>query len=277
MESSVLTALRTATRGRVYSLAIPLSNDLPASPMHGPLIYYTWFSHEQGRQALVAGGFEDATIGIMTDRVEMPLHGGTHMDAPAHFCRDGRLLGGVPAGAITPHGASGGLGVDGVPPIIAPGVLLDVAGARGVDVLESGYRIMPEDLETARKRAGLPAIARGSAVLVRTGWLAANGRSRRRYYAGEPGLSGAAGEYLEACGIVAVGADNHALEAFPPADPHDLYPVHQRFLVESYVPILENVWLDDLARDHVHDFLFVVAPLPFRGATGSPVAPIAVA
>jgi kynurenine formamidase len=276
MESSVLAALRTATRGRIYPLAIPLSNDLPASPLHGPLTHYTWFSHEQGRQALAGRGFEDTRIGIMTDRVEMPLHCGTHMDAPAHFCRDGRLLGGVPAAGISPHGTSGGLGVDGVAPIVAPGVLLDVAGARGLDVLESGYRIGPEDLEAALKRARLPAIPPGSAVLVRTGWLGAHGESRRRYYAGEPGLDGAAGAYLEAAGIVAVGADNHALEAFPPADPHDLYPVHQRFLVDSYVPILENVWLDDLARDQVSGFLFMVAPLPFRGATGAPVAPIAV-
>lgn len=275
-EAAVLAAVRLPTRGRVYPLAIPLSNDLPAPPMHGPLVHYTWFSHEQGRQVLVERGLPDVGVGIMTDRVELPLHAGTHMDAPNHFCRAGRLLGGVPVADATPHRDGARLGIDGVPPLVVPGLLLDVAGARGVPVLEGDYQIGPADLEQALHWAGLPAIPAGSAVMVRTGWLAASGKSRR-YYANEPGLVGAAGEYLQRCGITAVGCDNHGLEAVPQADPHDLYPVHQRFLIDAYIPILENVWLEELARDRVHRFLFVVAPLPFRGGTGSPVTPLAIA
>jgi len=34
--------------------------------------------------------------------------------------------------------------------------------------------------------------------------------------------------------------------------------------------------LEELARDGVHEFTFVMAPLPLYGATGSPVRPLAV-
>jgi kynurenine formamidase len=36
------------------------------------------------------------------------------------------------------------------------------------------------------------------------------------------------------------------------------------------------VWLEDLAKDQVYEFLFITTPLKFRGGTASPVRPIAI-
>ena len=39
--------------------------------------------------------------------------------------------------------------------------------------------------------------------------------------------------------------------------------------------LLEAVWLEDLARDQVYEFLFIASPLKLRGATASPIRPLA--
>ena len=41
-------------------------------------------------------------------------------------------------------------------------------------------------------------------------------------------------------------------------------------------PLLENMELKDVAGDQVYEFLFLNLTLPIKGATGSPVRPIAV-
>ena len=51
--------------------------------------------------------------------------------------------------------------------------------------------------------------------------------------------------------------------------------VHVHLLVESGIHIIENLNLEELARDGVLEFLFVATPLKIRGATGSPIRPFA--
>ena len=47
-------------------------------------------------------------------------------------------------------------------------------------------------------------------------------------------------------------------------------------LVEKGVSLLEAMWLEDLAKDQVYEFLFIGSPLKFRGGTASPLRPIAI-
>ena len=39
------------------------------------------------------------------------------------------------------------------------------------------------------------------------------------------------------------------------------------------VPMLEILWLEELARDRVDELAFFGAPVRFRGATGAPIHP----
>src|SRR2546422_11534865 len=59
-------------------------------------------------------------------------------------------------------------GSDKFPPIIARGVLLDIAALRGVDVLPASYGIGAQDLQDAARRQQV-ALEPGDVVLVRTG------------------------------------------------------------------------------------------------------------
>jgi kynurenine formamidase len=52
-------------------------------------------------------------------------------------------------------------------------------------------------------------------------------------------------------------------------------PVHQHVLVESGVHLIENLALDELARERVARFCFILLAAKFKGATGCPVRPIA--
>jgi kynurenine formamidase len=72
-----------------------------------------------------------------------------------------------------------------------------------------------------------------------------------------------------------VGADNYAVEVIP--FPHgSVFPVHQRLIRDFGIPLLEGLVLAPLAEAGATEFLFIAAPLPIKGGTGSPLAPVAV-
>ena len=76
--------------------------------------------------------------------------------------------------------------------------------------------------------------------------------------------------------IVMVGTDTWATEVIPSEDPERPFPVHQWLLVRHGIYNIENLDLEELARDKVYEFAFIFAPLRLKGATGSPGNPIAV-
>ena len=139
--------------------------------------------------------------------------------------------------------------------------------------------IGPLDLERA-ERDGAEQIRPADIVLVHTGWLdASSDRSVKSYVEDAPALSRAAGEWLRARGIKALGVD------LPTPDPHgasDL-PIHMNFLRprsigltdQDYILIYEN--LVNIGRIPSRRFFFVGLPIPFRGASGSPVRAVALA
>ncbi len=126
-----------------------------------------------------------ATEGWGADYFALAPHGfaTSHIDALCHVFHDGKLFNGYGAETVTAHGATR-LGIhhlhDG---IVTRGVLLDIPALRGVDALEPGEPMFPEDLEAAEECAGLR-VRPGDALLVRTGrWAGATptarGMSRR--------------------------------------------------------------------------------------------------
>ncbi len=65
-----------------------------------------------------------------------------------------------------------------------------------------------------------------------------------------------------------------AVEVLPNPDKSVMLPVHQFCLVECGVYLIENLMLEEMARDAVHAGCFVLLATKFRGATGSPARPI---
>ena len=206
--------------------------------------------------------------------VVMPEHSGTHIDALAHQAENLTLHGGVHVdeGVQTSVGFKK-LGVETMAPLVGRGVLLDVAGKQRLD---PDYAITPRDLESAAERARVE-VRTGDVVLVRTGFGAL--WSKPDDYLRAAGVSGAGSRWLVDKKVQAVGADNMAFDVIGPVDPElkVTLPGHVLLLVRAGIPIIENLNLEELAAANAYEFVFVCLPLKMRGATGSPVRPIAIA
>jgi kynurenine formamidase len=66
-----------------------------------------------------------------------------------------------------------------------------------------------------------------------------------------------------------------AVEVLPNPDHTRMMPVHQHVLAEAGVHLIENLALEELARDGLTAFCFILLATKFKGATGCPVRPIA--
>jgi kynurenine formamidase len=203
-------------------------------------------------------------------------HVGTHVDALSHVSHDGLMHGGVDAAAAQTGGVFRELGAEHTPALLTRGVLLDVAAARGVDVLPAGYGVTADDLEAAAERAGARP-GPGDVALVRTGW--ARHFDTPSVYLGQqdgvPGATPEAGRWLAEAGVVAAGADTTAFEQIRPGAGHSVLPVHRILLVEAGIHIIEHLALETAAAEGLTEFVFVMAPLRIVGGTGSPIRPVA--
>ena len=204
----------------------------------------------------------------------MPEHSGTHIDALAHQAENLMLHGGVhvDSGVQTSVGFRV-LGIDTMAPLVARGVLLDVAGPKR---LPPDHSITPEELEKAAGDAGVD-VREGDVVLVRTGYGAL--WAEPDAYLKGAGVSAAGSSWMIDRKVMAVGADNMAWDVIGPTDPElgVTLPGHVLLLVRAGIPIIENLNLEELASAGVREFAFICLPLKMRGATGSPVRPIAIA
>jgi kynurenine formamidase len=202
-------------------------------------------------------------------------HTGTHIDALCHQSDALVLYGGVSVEDVQGSRGFTRRGVEEIPPILAPGVLLDVAAKEGVESLEPGHAVTAEDLRDCCEEQGV-AIEPGDVVLVRTG-NTRHWREAERYLAG-PGMDASASYWVADRGVLAVGADNMAWDVPGLKDPElgCMLPGHLILLARRGVYIIENLNLEELAAASHHRFDFLCTPLKFVGATGSPVRPLAI-
>jgi kynurenine formamidase len=255
--------LTLAANSKIYDLAQPLYAGVPHFPTHPPFAFSLTKQH--GEYVMKNGGSSASEL------LALGGHTGTHIDALCHFSCDGKLHGGValkqsPAGGVEPHS------VDTIAPIVRRGVLLDVAARLGLEALPGDFAISPGHLAAAGAD-----VRQGDVALIRTGWGRLWDGLHQYTTAGEgmhvkgPGPEEAAARWLSGRGVFAVGSDTMAFERVPSSN----MPVHVHLLVESGIHIIENLNLEEMARDGVTEFLFVATPLKIRGGTGSPLRPIA--
>ncbi len=96
-----------------------------------------------------------------------------------------------------------------------------------------------------------------------------------KVFGNSPGVSIEAARWITGHGVVVVGDDNEAVEHTPSLNPKNWLPGHCHFLIEAGVPQMECLNLEELAKDKVFEFVFIGAPIRLRGATGSPMRPLA--
>jgi len=199
---------------------------------------------------------------------------GTQFDAFAHQMWGDSFYNCFKLGDIGTRSGFKKLGVEHVGALMTRGVLIDVAGLKGVDMLPTSYVITPEDLRAALAKAG-QTLEPGDAVIIRTGWSKLMGQDNQRYGTANAGIGIAAAQWLLTQDPMLIAADNCCVEVRPSEPPHSL-PVHAMMLIQHGIYLAENLELEALAAAHANEFAFIVQPLKIKGATGSAIAPIAV-
>jgi kynurenine formamidase len=273
--AAVLDAVATVRRGRVYALGLPI--DATAAPIidgRGEPRRLTLTCDSDDERYASFGAAPG--VGGNQDVLMLASHHGTHIDALSHVFADRSMYNGFRSSTFKSFSGASRLGVEKLGVIVGRGVLLDVAAHVGTDALPPGYCITGEDLEACAATQKTD-VHSGDILLVRTGWLEwwHRAAAERAEPGGQPGIGRSAAEFIRDHDVAAVGADNSAVEVIP-FDGGTFLAVHIELLVNLGVPLLEHLYLADLARDQVHEFLFVAAPLPVTGAAGSPLNPLAI-
>jgi len=215
------------------------------------------------------------------DYIIMPLQACTQWDALSHVYYEEQLYNGYPSKAVTSQGATknsihtvaagGG--------IVSRGVLIDVAHFRGVDHIDGGQLIEPDEIQAVLDKQGVE-VRSGDVLLIRTGWW------DRFYKTGigtdlGTGVSYHIAEWLHEKEVAAIAADNHAVEGFHYRDSEATFlPLHLIAQRDMGLHMGELFELEELSRDcaadGVYEFQFVAPPLRVVGAVGSPINPLAI-
>jgi len=181
-----------------------------------------------------------------------PEHGGTHLDAPIHFDRDGKTVDQIPLRQL-----------------IAPGVVIDVSTKADAD---PDYRLSMDDLRSWEKAHGN--IPSGAIVLLRTGW-GKRWPDRKRYLGDDtpgdasklhfPSYGKDSAEFLITQRHVgALGVDTASIDHGATKD----FIVHQ-IASAAGVPGLEN--LANLDQVPVVGAWIIALPMKIGGGSGGPL------
>lgn len=284
----ILKALRLAKTGQTYELGRIYEAEMPQYgyrpyfltiiPAAAPLKedtgvaqqdYFTGFIGQMGTQ-FDAFGHQGKTVRMADGSMKNVYYNGFTQE---ELTGRNRGVGGLEA-----------LGVERVKPIITRGILVDIAGYKGVEGLDSRYEVTLADVRGALTKQGVreDSIEAGDAILFNYGWAIHWSNPAKyndaRFFVGEnqgsPGIGVEVARWAVEKKASMVGADSCCVTIQPPTRP-ELGNVHHELLFGG-VMMLENMDLRELARDRVYEFLYLNLTERIRGATGSPVRPLAV-
>jgi kynurenine formamidase len=268
MKGKLAEQLRAA---RVYDLEQPRFAGMPIHPAHRPGYFYGLHRRHRDTYRPDVHGPRSAASGVLT----MMEHTGTHLDALCHQAYELCLFGGIKVDEVEAVAGFSRLGIETVPPLLCRGVLLDVCGHKGQRLLPARYSISDKELASCAAAQGVEVKA-GDVVLVRTGY-GALWRGDEQTYLDAAGVGKSGTLWAAERGVAAVGADNMAWDVPDERDPETGATLfaHVHLLTQKGIYIIENLNLEELARDRRWEFAFIGIPLKFQGATGSPLRPLA--
>ena len=220
-------------------------------------------------------------IGGTSDTFFISYHGyvHTHMDTLCHFLYEGKMYNGFSQDEVTEDGAAKNSIINFKNGIITRGVLMDMARHKGVEYLEPGTPIYPEDLEAWEKKAGVR-VQRGDVMIVRTGrWARRDAKGPwSQLQEGLAGLHMSCAPWLHARDVAILGGDG-AQDVLPSRVEGIAQPIHALSIVAMGMPIFDNCDLELVSREAEKrkrwEFLVTASPAAVPGATGSVLNPIA--
>jgi kynurenine formamidase len=267
---TVLAASKLVKTGKTYSLGITIDSTTPAFPPRGLSLHVVQPGQQFGRKAFPNATYnDDVFIGWLG--IGSQLDGLGHIGGPDgmyYNCFDGR--------EIAQFSGLTKLGTHNVPPIVARGIVLDMAAHRGVPHMKAGDSFSAEDVKAVEKKQGTP-VREGDVVLFHTGWTDAMLASDpAAWVSAEPGIDESVARYLAGKNVVAIGADTWGVDVMPPVDEDAPFPGHVVLLKEHGIYLLETMNTGPLVRDGAHEFLFVLGQAKVRGAVQMIINPVAI-
>lgn len=276
---SVKTILDRLDGRKVFDLNVDNFIGMPSWGAAGDPKFDIWMTHTP------QGSVHDDLSGVGAkvhekysycgDSISLYTHCGTHIDTLNHLGHWGCFWNGWTADTHlgSRHWMVGG--TDKYPPIMARGVLLDVAGMHGVDSLDASHGISPAELQDCVKRQGVE-LRQADVVLVRTGrmqaWPDYDG-----YLLNPPGITLDSAKWLcEEAGAMCIAGDSIGLEVMPWTEEGAFLPVHAYMFATAGAQIIEVVNMEEIAAEQQYEFAFMGFPMRIRGATGAPMPSVAV-
>ena len=229
---------------------VDLSHAYGPSTLYWPTSTSKFTLHREASGKTEGGWFYAA------NSLSTPEHGGTHLDAPHHFSEAGRTTDRIP-----------------LEQLVAPAIVIDATAQAAKD---RDYRITRDDVLSFEKTHGR--IARGTIVLLRTGW--SRFWPHAKAYLGDdtpgdasklsfPSYGADAARLLaEDRGVAALGIDTASIDYGRSTD----FQVH-RIAAARNVPGFEN--LTNLDRLPPRGATVVALPMKIEGGSGGPLRAIA--
>lgn len=259
-----LEAIRSVESGDTFALGRPLAGD-PTKSIQS-------FDYEVAKVITAA---DSPLVQDFNDRITVLTHSmvGTHLDALSHIGHRGFAFNGVPYDDVV-DAAKGALrfGVDELPPLVGRAIFVDIPRLRGIRSMDAGDPVTPEELWAATDAA-----TPGDILVLRTAASADHGPE------GSKGRR--SGLHVDCMQVVgdrdfALVATDGPGDNFPSTGGETPYPIHVLAEVYLGLPLLHNLYLEDLAeamteRSSQH-FLLTAQPLLITGGSGSPVNPVAI-
>ena len=274
-----LQAVSLVRRGITVTLARPIVAESSADAAIPPALYMI----ESGEGWNSTPDKGENPIHGASEYIGMAYHGFviTHVDSLAHIFHGDKTYNGHPADMVRTRGGAQIESIDLIKDgVVTRGVLIDLPTMRGVEYLQPGEAIFPEDLDEAEKRFNVQ-VQSGDVLLVRSG----NWERRKALGPKNPGEHGASGlhaaclPWLRQRDIAMLGSDL-AADAMPSGYPEFPMPIHQVLIPAMGCWIIDNCNLEDLAnvckQENRWEFLIVVSPLRMANGTGAPANPIGI-
>jgi len=267
--------------GKVVPMSYPLVDGVP--------LFGTRFTKTILTATSLAPGaaFGENELTYMEDTWLSQSHVGTHLDGMGHIGRKDCYFNQIAMGKFINQNMITKLGLEHLKSFATRGVLVDAvkvfqqAGKLKTNpackkpCLDKGTVITAADLQAGLRMYNVT-LREGDIVIIHTGWgdlFEQYPAQNATFNSGEPGIGKDAAKWLISQKVVAVGADQWAVEVIPGEDPKEAFIVHNLLITDNGIHILENVRTDlmaaEAARTNRATFFFNMTVPRAVGMTGN--------
>lgn len=264
-------AAQLVKQGASHPLGIVITPGMPAYPPRFTQLQVLQPEHPYSETSNAFGWEASAN----DDLVQMWLGTGPQLDGLGHLGEAGEFYNCNRGKAFSKTTGLTKLDISQIPPMVARGVLIDMAKHFDVEHLAAGQPFSRSEVAAAMEEQGIM-IGEGDVVLFHTGWTDAMlAAEPATWGATIPGIDNDAARFLASFKPLAVGADTWGLGAVPPRPGDKVFYDHAILLKENGIYILETMNTGRLASEGVAEFMFVLGQARLKGAVQMIINPVA--